>query len=548
MNRRDFILKSVAFTLLAGIGLNACDNDLKKTQLKKLSSNLDRKKLLFLLRKCTLGFSIEQLQAFEKLTLEETITKLIETKTNYSLPLNFEFEEDKLVPIGKTWINAPYRTDVFYEQYRKKSLRAWLISFTHDNPCSIRQQMMYFWLNFYSISDVLEHKYEYKHLLYLHDHAFGNFKQITLDITLDPAMLRFLSGFENTKESPNENYARELLELFTIGRREIVSKGDYTTFTEKDISIISKALSGWTDTGWFAEDSNKTIGTEFKKEKHDYSAKQLSNRFDNSLINPTGEDEYKQVIDLIFLKKETAMHFTKRLYTWFCADEITQEAETHLIFPLAELLLENNYEIKPVIEAMLSSEYFYKLLPTSARIKNPVQYTFNLLHFFPISIPNEVKSSYQYHVNVFENITKMGMELLKPPSVGGWKAYYQAPGFSKLWINSASLKNKKTLVNKITEHENTWSDLGVQIHYSKLVAQSKCKTATEFIDFLNEYHFNSCLDTKIKNELKLLLCQDCETIHDHKVIQQIVNNEPKAIHNLKEMLNQMFNLPQTNIC
>ena len=500
MNRRDFILKSVAFTLFAGIGLNACNNNIEGLSIKKLNQKLDRKKLLFLLRRCTIGFSIEQLEALHNLSVEEVIEQLFKTETQYSLPLNFEFNEDRMVPIGKTWINAPYRTDVFYEQYRKKSLRAWLISFTHNNPCSLRQQMMYFWLNFYSISDVLEHKYEYNHILHLHNNAFGNFKQITLDITLDPAMLRFLSGFENTKISPNENYARELLELFTIGRGEIVSKGDYTTFTEQDISIISKALSGWTDTGWFAEDSTKKIGVEFKKDNHDFSQKKLSKRFNSTTILPTGEDEYKQIIELIFSKKETAIHFTRRLYNWFCADEITKEAEEYLIFPLSEILIKHNYEIKPMLEALFSSEYFYSLTNTSTRLKNPVQYTFDLLQFLPITTSNNVVENYNFYFDVFDNITKMGMELLKPPSVGGWKAYYQAPGYSKLWINSASLKNKKVLVNKLTDNTNVWDAWNVKIDFPKLIKQTKAKTTDELIEFLNEFLFNSNLD-KTNKEL-----------------------------------------------
>ncbi len=407
--------------------------------------------------------------------------------------------------------------------------------------------MMYFWLNFYSISDVLEHKYEYNHILYLHDNAFGNFKQITMDITLDPAMLRFLSGFENTKENPNENYARELLELFTIGRGDMISKGNYTTFTEKDISTIAKVLTGWTDIGWFTHDLNEKIRVEFNKYNHDFSNKHLSKSFENATIVTKGDEEIKQVIDIIFSKKETAIHFTKRLYVWFCSDEITKETEINLILPLAEILIKNNYEIKPVVEAMLSSEYFYKLSKKSPRIKNPIQYTFDLLNSIPISIPNNVTSKYNFNVDIFENITLMGMELLKPPSVGGWKAYYQAPGFSRLWVNSASLKNKKVLVNKITEYNDTWRNLGVSINYDKLVLQSNCNTTTEFIEFLNEFYFNSYIDNKVKVELNTLLCKNYSKLNETEIITEIINNKPQAINNLKNTLNHLLNLPHLNI-
>ncbi len=548
MKRREFIVNTSLVALLSGIGLTSCDIETFQTApIKKIKGGLSKKQLIFLLRRATLGFSQKHLEIFEKNDLQKILEKLINDSPKKSIPLNFEFEEDRLVPIGYSWIDAPYRTDVFYEQYRKKSLRAWLLSFTYDNPCSPRQQMLYFWLNFYSISDVIEHKYEYRHITYLHNNAWGNFKQITKDITVDPAMLRFLSGFENTKENPNENYARELLELFTLGRGEMAGKGDYTNFTEKDIAEIAKILTGWKDTGWFAEDPHKKIGVQFDENAHDKTVKQLSSRLGAHKFKNKGSNEYKDIIDVIFEKKATAVHFVKRIYNWFCSEEISKQAEREVIQPLADLLIENNYEVKPVLIALLSSEHFYSLMETSARIKNPVQYTFDLLHFLPLSIPTNVTKNYTFWADTFESVNKMGMELLKPPSVAGWKAYYQAPGYSRLWINSASLQNKKKFINQLSLSDSSMDNLGVKINYSQLVKESKVTSVDEFVNYLSAFHFNENLSTDVKNEFKNLMGENNKNISDKELLESLIAGNEKHLLNLRKALNYLFTLPMLNI-
>ncbi|MCC6369680.1 MAG: DUF1800 family protein [Bacteroidia bacterium] len=549
MNRREFIVNSSLLALLAGIGLNSCETELiqKVLPVKKLTGSLSKAQLIFLLRRATLGFSPSALNSFENQTVETVLEKLLNDSPKISVPLNFEFKEDRLVPIGHSWIEAPYRTDVFYEQYRKKSLRAWLLEFNYNNPCSLRQQMLYFWLNFYSISDVIEHKYEYKHITYLHTNAWGNFKQITKGITLDPAMLRFLSGFENTKESPNENYARELLELFTLGRGEMMAKGDYTNFTEQDIAEISKVLTGWKDSGWYTEEAGKKIGVAFEENAHDTDTKHLSPRLNSAVLANKGADEYNDIIDLLFTKQATAIHFTKRLYKWFCADEISTQTHKEIIEPLASLLIENNFEVKPVLTALLSSEHFFALSKSNARIKNPLQFTFDLLHFLPLSLPVEVTNNYTFWSTIFEYLTKMGMELLKPPSVAGWKAYYQAPGYSRLWINSASLQNKKRLINQIFENSPQWKELGVEINFSQLAVESSSKTPDEFINSLNTFYFNQNLGEDVKTEFKKILIGKNTQFSDEEIMQKIIKGEEKQVLHFKKALQYLFNLPMLNI-
>lgn len=548
MQRRAFIYNTALLALVAGISADSCINGMATTEsIKKLEGKPDRQKLIFLLRRATLGFTQSQLQELEGKDAAEIVDILLNDSPVITEPLNFEFPDDRLVPIGKSWLLAPYRTDVFYEQYRKKSLRAWLLSFTYQNPCSLRQQMMYFWLNYYAVSDVIEHKYEHRHLLYLHDNAWGNFKQITSDITIDPAMLRFLSGFENTKENPNENYARELLELFTLGRGEIKGKGDYTHFSEKDIRQIARVMTGWKDCGWFTEDPVKKIGVEFNEASHDSGTKQLSAHFDNMVIDNGGAEEFKSVIALIFAKKQTALHFTRRLYRWFCTETISAGTEKEIIEPLAQLLINSNFEIKPVLKALLTSQHFFSLAHDNARIKNPLHFTFELLHFFPMQIPADVTRQYNFWSDMFENLRCMGMELLKPPSVAGWKAYYQAPAYGKLWINSASLQARKKLVTHISFSEGSFRKHGVNISFNDVQKQIKAAGFEALFSYFNTMFFAGQLGPEIKQTARKVF----ETIPSPAPANQSASSETNRNEHrdagFNQLINYLFNLPIYNL-
>ena len=105
----------------------------------------------------------------------------------------------------------------------------------------------------------------------------GGFRKMVEEITIAPAMLLFLNGNENTFEAPNENYARELLELFTIGKGDAVGDGDYTNYTEVDVAALAKSLTGWTS----RVNDNGEIAGRFVPNRHDTSEKQLSHRFNN---------------------------------------------------------------------------------------------------------------------------------------------------------------------------------------------------------------------------------------------------------------------------
>lgn len=176
---------------------------------------------------------------------------------------------------------------------------------------SLREKMVLFWHNHFvteravvSRADLL---YQYNNCL--RSNALGNFKQLTEEITVIPAMLRYLNGEDNAAGAPNENYARELLELFTIGKGPLLEEGNYTFFKQQDVLAASRILTGWKIN--YAEAKSF-----FNSEKHDTSSKTFSEAFGQAVINNEGEDEYKRLIQLILEQKESARFIVRKLYRW----------------------------------------------------------------------------------------------------------------------------------------------------------------------------------------------------------------------------------------
>ena len=163
------------------------------------------------------------------------------------------FVEDPEVSYGDTWVNARLvpstgdpQQDARINVYRLQSMYGWIFYLMNQGKVSIREKMAIFWHNHFVVANFRLPKMIYQYMSHFFEHSVGDFKQLTKDITIDPSMLLYLNGAENTAAAPNENYARELLELFTIGKGELAGPGDYTNYTEDDVRAISKALTGWT--------------------------------------------------------------------------------------------------------------------------------------------------------------------------------------------------------------------------------------------------------------------------------------------------------------
>ena len=395
-----------------------------------------------LLRRCTFGPTYAQIKDAVQNGLDQTLDTLLADLPLPEPPLNYNDDDDPNVAIGETWIDAVY-TNQDQLARRQQSLKAWTAGLILNEGVSIREKMVLFWHNHFVVQNsiVQDGKYLYDYSNTLRTYALGNFRDFVKVITINPAMLRYLNGNQNSKFAPNENYARELLELFTIGKGELAGPGDYTTFTEEDVAAAARVLTGWRDFGYFTL-VEQEVSSEYLNFRHDLGNKQFSHRFNNAVISNEGDQEYAKLIDLIFEQEEVARFICRKLYRWFVYYKIDDTIESNIIEPMAQLLIANNYEIKPVLAVLLKSSHFLDVENIGCMIKHPLDFIYGLFKQFEVQIPTDLALQYTIWFRMSRFAIGLQMEYYEPPNVAGWKAFYQEPVFYQIWLNSVTLTSR----------------------------------------------------------------------------------------------------------
>jgi uncharacterized protein (DUF1800 family) len=289
----------------------------------------------------------------------------------------------------------------------------------------------------------------YKQLDLFRRNALGNFKALTKLVSLDPAMLRYLNGDTSIVGHANENYGRELQELFTIGKGPEIAQGNYTNFTEQDVQAAARVLTGYTDIGYRVT-ANATIDSTFTASRHDSTNKQFSSAYGNAVITGRGgvdgAKELDDLLNMIFAQTDAdgvgrvAKYICRKFYRWFVYYDIDATAEQNVIVPLARIMMANNYEVQPVLDALFRSANFYDDINIGCVIKNPVDFIVGTVRQLGIALPPLTDTSYYRPFNDLRSrAANLQMNLLDPPNVAGWEAYYQVPDFYELWISTSTL-------------------------------------------------------------------------------------------------------------
>ena len=411
--------------------------------LQQFAAAWDESTLRHLLRRTLFGFKQEDINAWKGKTMAEVVQLLLSPSPAPLPPVNNYNDtsfSDPTVPAGQTWVNAPY--DGNANGRRNSSLKSWWIGNLIQQTSSVHEKMTLFWHNHFATEavDVNDARYMYRYYSLLRKYALGNFKELVLEITKDPAMLRYLNGYQNNKNAPDENYARELQELFTLG------KGPLVFYTEADVRAAARVLTGYTVNA-------TTISSAFDPNRHDTGNKQFSTYYQNKVIlgktGANGAKETEELIDMLFLQPETALYLSRKLYRFFVYYEIDAATEANVILPMANLFRAKNYEVKPVLELLFSSTHFYDPVNVAGMIKSPLDYCVGLCKEFKMQFPDSTDFANQYLM--FDYIrtqsSNMQQNLADPPSVAGWPAYYQAPQFHELWINSDTLPRRNQFMN-----------------------------------------------------------------------------------------------------
>lgn len=416
------------------------------------SGSWTKKEARHLLRRASFGVTQSLVDTSVSLGLSETINILFSENELPNPPLKYVLDGtsngealDPAANYGETWIhgdvvpveNANTSAKNIVLRYRTRSLYAWSYLQMQNAEMSIREKLTLFWHNhFVSVNGNPHLEYYYMNLL--RTNSSGNFKELTKQITIDPNMLRFLSGNQNLNTAPNENYSRELLELFTVGKGDAVGNGDYTNYTESDVVEIAKVLTGWRTRGLTNADA---LTAYFQSNRHTTGDKNLSHRFNNAVISENGDQEYKDVIDKIFEQEECSLYITRQLYIWFVNSEITSEIETNIIIPLAEIVRNNNYDISEALKKLLASEHFFENV--FCMIKSPLDLMLSATKSLLLSAPTtSVKEEYEFAYILYLACSDLEQSVFNHPDVAGWKAYYQGPLYYKTWVNNFLLPKR----------------------------------------------------------------------------------------------------------
>ena len=272
--------------------------------------------------------------------------------------------------------------------------RTWL-SRMAESDAQLREKMTLFWHGHFAVRHNIAARAAQQQINLLHQHALGNFRDLLHAISKDPAMLRFLNNQQNRKAHPNENFAREVLELFTLGR------GNYT---EQDIREAARAF-----TGWSALPNGTFI---FRRRQHDYGVK--------TFMGKTGKFGGEDILNIILDNPLTARHITEKLYRYF----VHTEVDSQQVEKWAHSFYASGYDLSQLLREIFSSEHFFNARNIGNHIKSPVEYLVGMMRMLDMKFDNAFTPL---------AIQKtLGQILLQPPNVAGWPE-------GKAWIDSSSL-------------------------------------------------------------------------------------------------------------
>jgi uncharacterized protein (DUF1800 family) len=418
------------------------------------SGTFGREQVIHLLKRTMFGAKRADIDFFVGKTLAQTMDILMTPAPTPATPPLRQYAAsttlnvpDDVIPVGATWVYSPENGN--YNGPRSNSFKGWWVNQMINQGRSVHEKMVIFWHNHFAteLADTTP-----KTAYWLHDlfrrNALGNMKLLVRDVTFDPNMLIYLNGRANIKTAPDENYGRELQELFTLG------KGPNSKYTEDDVKAAAKVLTGWSIRNAVdPTDANKSKNeATFNANNHDTGSKQFSSFYGNKVImgSPTANTqanalrEFGEMLDMIFASQEVSFFISRKLYRHFVYYDIDATVEAEIIAPMAELIRSNGYDIAPALRALLSSDHFFELGQKACVIKSPLDFLVGAVREFDIEFPTATAASTQAELNlqynawmqISNNAASQGQNIGDPPNVAGWPAYYQEPGYHETWINT----------------------------------------------------------------------------------------------------------------
>lgn len=384
--------------------------------LQDLTTPLSAAQARHLLRRACLNADPDRVAAMVGRTAREVVQEwLAEPLTTKLLPEPYWLT--RLYPPTTSTDDevAAFRNDNQY--YIQEVRELWLEDLLSG---TLRARMTLFWHNHF-VTDVRKYNYgalAHAYIIRLTFGALGDFKALTRGFVTDGSMLYYLDGRYNRRGAPNENFARELLELFTMGPEDADGNPNYT---QDDIFEAARAVAGWymdVRTSWESSQASFYVDTDVK-----------------TIFGKTGNHDHDDLIDLIFSERgeQVAAFLARKLLKEFVYAEPTREA----VDALATSLLAHNFVMGPVLADLLSSELFFDPTTCGARIKSPVEYVLLDMSAFKGKPPPDREDRLSALASAFSSL---GQTLLSPPNVAGWPGHHS-------WLSTETMPARWNMVD-----------------------------------------------------------------------------------------------------
>jgi uncharacterized protein (DUF1800 family) len=394
----------------------------------------NRRLAAHLLRRAGFGGSPADVDRLAAMSPSAAVDSLVRFADTSALPARPPLEEPPVPPRGllrglaagmvpgagtppdNTMVDARKAFQMARNQNRRRNLIAmqqWWLGRMIASPAPLQEKMTLFWHGHFTSSP--EKGTTAQELLMqnqlFRQYALGNVRDLTLHVSQDPAMLRYLDNNVNVQAHPNENYARELMELFTLGI------GNYT---EQDIRESARAFTGWT----FRRNPDGT-GTFFdNRRQHDDGTK--------TFLGQTGNFNGADIVNIIFRQPAAPRWFAKKLLAFF----VYMDPEPQLVDQVAALIRKNDFEMQPVMSALLRSNVFFSDRAYRALVKSPVEFVVGTHQLFGIPEVAPVELA---------TLRAMGQVLFYPPNVKGWDG-------GAAWVNSATILTRENFANAVAQN------------------------------------------------------------------------------------------------
>jgi uncharacterized protein (DUF1800 family) len=297
------------------------------------------------------------------------------------------------------------------QQKSRESIRNLNIYWLHEmvnSGAQLREKLAFFWHGHFACRN-LNIFYQQLLLDVIRRNALGNFGTMLKEVSKTAAMLNFLNNQQNRKDHPNENFAREVMELFTLGR------GNYT---EHDIKEAARAFTGWT--------SNPKGEFVFRKFQHDYGSK--------TVLGQTGNFDGEEVLDILLQQKQAAKYIAQKIYKFL----VNEQVDPSNVDSLADRFYKNNYDISKLLEDIFTSDWFYQEKNIGVKIKSPIELMAGIRRMLPMTFERDEALLLLQRA--------LGQLLFYPPNVAGW------PG-GKSWIDSSTLMMRMRIPQMLNDRD-----------------------------------------------------------------------------------------------